>query len=153
MIDRLALKTNERNYFFVNLNAYSLPHSFNFFSQETESRKNIVLISSHRLDPLAEFWLSEVDNIIAAFTCSHIPDEIIEKLSRRKMGEKINGIKNRTKDKVNRKDVIKMRYFLHDSGMQELTQRFISSPSTVYRWRRMISDKFGVKEPRYLLIP
>ncbi|MDJ0042437.1 MULTISPECIES: Vi polysaccharide biosynthesis protein TviA [Pantoea] len=153
LIDYLAVETNERNYFFVNLNAYSLISSFHFFSHANELRKKIVIISSPRLSPLAEFWLAENDNIIAAFSCFDMPDNIVRQLIQHQPGEKIANINVRSTVKVNRKDIITMKYFLYESGMKELTERFINSPSTVYRWRKCISEKFGVKEPRHLLIP
>ncbi|POT56336.1 Vi polysaccharide biosynthesis regulator TviA [Citrobacter amalonaticus] len=153
IIDEVSLTTNDRNYLFVNLNRYSLLNALNFFSRTKDINKIIIIISSSRLMPLAQFWLAECDNVIAAFDISTSVENIIKEICRRRDGEKIPKEKKDYHFKINRKDIVKMKYFLTECGMEELQDRFMNSPSTMYRWRKELAVKFGVREPRHLLLP
>lgn len=153
IIDKVSLTTNDRNYLFVNLNRYSLLRSLSFFSKINYSNKFIIIISSSRLMPLAHFWLAEYDNIIAVFDTSNSVDNIIKEICLRRDGEKITKNKLQCQYRINSKDIVRIKYFLSDTGMEELQDRFMNSLSTMYRWRKDIAVKFGVREPRYLLLP
>ncbi|ENO7812549.1 Vi polysaccharide biosynthesis regulator TviA [Salmonella enterica] len=153
IIDEVSLTTNDRNYLFVNLNRYSLLNALSFFSRTHDVDKIIIIISSSRLMPLALFWLAECDNVIAVFDISTPVKDIIKEICRHGDGEKMMREKKDCHVKINRKDIVKMKYFLTECGMEELQDRFMNSPSTMYRWRKELAIKFGVREPRYLLLP
>ncbi|MFS3596287.1 Vi polysaccharide biosynthesis protein TviA [Citrobacter braakii] len=154
VIDEMSLITNERNYLFVNLNQYSLRSTLVFFSRNKDINKIIIIISSSRLMPLALFWLDNIKNVIAVFDTSTPVSEMIKKISLyRRNGDKITAGRRECNFKISNKDIMKMKYFLTESGMEELQDRFMNSPSTLYRWRKEIALKFGVRDPRYLLLP
>ena len=154
IIDEMSLITNERNYLFVNLNQYSLRSTLVFFSRNKNINKIIIIISSSRLMPLALFWLDNIKNVIAVFDTSTSVSEMIKKISLyRRNGDKITAGRRECNFKISNKDIMKMKYFLTESGMEELQDRFMNSPSTLYRWRKEIALKFGVRDPRYLLLP
>ena len=154
VIDEMSLITNERNYLFVNLNQYSLHSTLVFFSRNKNINKIIIIISSSRLMPLALFWLDNIKNVIAVFDTSTSVSEMIKKISLyRRNGDKITAGRRECNFKISNKDIMKMKYFLTESGMEELQDRFMNSPSTLYRWRKEIALKFGVRDPRYLLLP
>lgn len=153
IIDEMSLITNERNYLFVSLNRYSLLNTLSFFSRNKETNRNIIIISSSRLMPLALFWLYNINNVIAAFDTSMPVPEMINKISRYKNGDKITTGRKECCFNISSKDIMKIKYFLTESGMTELQDRFMNSPSTMYRWRKEIAVKFGVRDPRYLLLP
>ncbi|HDC4811430.1 TPA: Vi polysaccharide biosynthesis protein TviA [Enterobacter cloacae] len=154
VIDEMSLITNERNYLFVNLNQYSLRSTLVFFSRNKNINKIIIIISSSRLMPLALFWLDNIKNVIAVFDTSTSVSEMIKKINLyRRNGDKITAGRRECNFKISNKDTMKMKYFLTESGMEELQDRFMNSPSTLYRWRKEIALKFGVRDPRYLLLP
>jgi len=153
IIDEVSLTTNDRNYLFVNLNRYSLLNALSFFSRTRDINKIIIIISSSRLMPLALFWLAECDNVIAVFDISTPVEDIIKEICQPRDVEKIMREKKNSHVKINRKDLVKIKYFLTECGMEELQDRFMNSPSTMYRWRKELAIKFGVHEPRYLLLP
>lgn len=104
--------------------------------------------------PLALFWLDNIKNVIAVFDTSTPVSEMIKKISLyRQNGDKITAGRRECNFKISNKDIMKMKYFLTESGMEELQDRFMNSPSTLYRWRKEIALKFGVRDPRYLLLP
>ncbi|EMQ6361526.1 TPA: Vi polysaccharide biosynthesis regulator TviA [Salmonella enterica] len=153
IIEEVSLITNDRNYLFVNLNRYSLLNALNFFTRMSDINKIIVIISSSRLMPLARFWLTECKNVIAVFDAATSVQDIIRNVSQHQSGEKILTEQRDYRFRINRKDIVKMKYFLSESGMEELQDRFMNSSSTMYRWRKELAVKFGVREPRYLLLP
>ncbi|HFZ7760629.1 TPA: Vi polysaccharide biosynthesis regulator TviA, partial [Salmonella enterica subsp. enterica serovar Typhi] len=106
-----------------------------------------------RLMPLARFWLTECKNVIAVFDAATSVQDIIRNVSQHQSGEKILTEQRDYRFRINRKDIVKMKYFLSESGMEELQDRFMNSSSTMYRWRKELAVKFGVREPRYLLLP
>lgn len=153
VIDEMSLITNERNYLFVNLNQYSLRSTLVFFSRNKDINKIIIIISSSRLMPLALFWLDNIKNVIAVFDTSTPVSEMIKKISLYRNGDKITAGRRECRFKISSKDIMKMKYFLTESGMGELQDRFMNSSSTLYRWRKEVALKFGVRDPRYLLLP
>lgn len=153
IIDEMSLITNERNYLFVSLNRYSLRNTLIFFSRNKDINKIIIIISSSRLMPLALFWLDNIKNVIAVFDTSTPVPEMIKKISLYRNGDKITAGRRECSFKISNKDIMKMKYFLTESGMEELQDRFMNSPSTLYRWRKEVALKFGVRDPRYLLLP
>ncbi len=135
----MSLITNERNYLFVNLNQYSLRSTLVFFSRNKDINKIIIIISSSRLMPLALFWLDNIKNVIAVFDTSTPVSEMIKKISLyRRNGDKITAGRRECNFKISNKDIMKMKYFLTESGMEELQDRFMNSPSTLYRWRKRL---------------
>lgn len=153
IIDEMSLITNERNYLFVSLNRYSLRSTLIFFSRNKDINKIIIIISSSRLMPLALFWLDNIKNVIAVFDTTTPVPEMIKKTSLYRNGDKITAGRRECSFKISKKDIMKMKYFLTESGMEELQDRFMNSPSTLYRWRKEVAMKFGVRDPRYLLLP
>lgn len=153
IIDEISLITNERNYLFVSLNRYSLLNALSFFSRNKDINKIIIIVSSSRLMPLAFFWFDNIKNVIAVFDTKIPVSEIINKISRCRNGDKVTTGRGESSFKISSKDIMKIKYFLTDSGMEELQDRFMNSPSTMYRWRKEIAVKFGVRDPRYLLLP
>lgn len=152
IVDSVSLVTNDRDYLFINLNRHTLLSTIKFISKSNNTSK-IVIISSSRLMPLALYWLEEYRNTIAVFDNSTAVKDIIIKITHYRIGEKIVDIKTGHIFKMNHKDIMKIEYFLKDNGINELQKRFMNSPATVYRWRKELSKKLGVREPKYLLLP
>lgn len=142
----LNIKDTSTHYFFVNLTRQTLRQALNEFPRM--EWRNIVIISTPELIPLARYWLSAYHRTSAVFESTCSLETVIHELRLQfGTGNQIVCIKSRQRNVLNQRDVSLLRYFLDGGNVMPLGKKYQRSYQTIYRWRAEIFRKLGRKRP------
>ncbi len=152
IIEKLPPHKADGSYLFINLDGVSLIRFMTHFSAMRALSKTMIIICSPRLMPLAKYWLVEYDYVAAIYESTRSVEDIISELIVILSGKVMVKPVLRRKTDVTHKDIYLLKSFLKEKSFAVIERLHGRQRSTIYRWRRSLTRKFGVRKIEHLLL-
>jgi hypothetical protein len=150
LVARLKQTSETSEFFFINLNCYTLKAFFKEFAGFRSEK--IIIISSRRLMPLAFFWLTESEKVCAVFESSVSAEEVIKAINDTPPQGKIPFPLLRTSDKLTFREVFFLKNYLEKGKLAEIQINHSMKYSTLKNWKASIARKLGARKLEHLLV-
>lgn len=139
------------DYLFINLNNYTLASFFRSFAQLSKSGYQLIIISSHRLLPLAFFWFVKCKTVSAVFESRCSLDDFTRGMDTVARGHQIAWSQPEPELLLSSRDVLLLRHYLEDGSMNYLQEKHNRAYSTLQGWKTALARKFSVRKIEHLL--
>lgn len=140
------------DYLFINLDNYTLASFFRSFSQLSKSGYQLIIISSHRLLPLAFFWFLKYKTVSAIFESRCSLNDFIRGMDTVASGRQIAWPHPGPARLLSSRDVLLLRHYLEGGSMEYLQEKHSRAYSTLQGWKASVARKFKVKKIEHLLV-
>lgn len=147
---RLKPRKETRKYYFLNLNGSHLRKFLQDFPEINSD--SIVIISTPRLMPLANFWLMESSRVCAVFESYVSIDTIVSVLNGVGYSGKFTRIIPWMRCNLSAGDVLLLKHYLESGNMSYMHSQHNRAYSTIQSWKTKLAKKFNVRKLEYLLL-
>ncbi|WP_432224918.1 hypothetical protein [Enterobacter wuhouensis] len=137
ILENIEEVTHTNDFLFVNLCGYNLRQ---FMLDFPLFKKNLILITSKRLRPLADFLMDNHAKVIYVFDNNESITSVLDQLITTKKTLRIT-----RQHLLNYREYDLLSQYLHSGSTEKTQEKYFRSYSTVQAWKNSLAHKFNLR--------